>query len=390
MNTEDSVTTRSLRAELENKISIIQELEDNKEASRAAKKSQEAEVGHTQVTNASCTHCESAETLQECESAVQAKSEQIETLTRENETLSSLLSKKDDAKFDGLERQLDESNARVTELESRDDESTEKLQNQCKDLREQTATQSEEIERLKKDNSDLERKSKSKTVRFASLETSPRSESASAETTLRQQAVEKDARISDLTQTVNEFQTAQNLANDEFGRCRAVVTQAEQVARKALGLGDGTSSILDLVQALGTHLERTKDEFAPLEMFAPIEPGVGNVIRSKILQLVGEKDQLNVDNLTAEFELQQEINDRDCEIRQLREAAGTVNNSGPELTNALARIAELERQKTEATAARHTAIGLEAQRRAQITRQTQEMWITRRLRKICNETSTSR
>ena len=364
LNTEDSATIRSLRIELENKTSIIQELEDNKETSGAAKKSQEAEVEKTQVTNANCTHCkESAETLQECKSVLQAKSEQIETLVRKNETLSSLISEKGDAKFDELERQLHESNARVKELESRD-VLTEKLQNQ-------TATQSEEIERLKEDKSGLERKLKSKTVRFASSETLLPSESASAETTLRQEAMEKDARISDLTQTVNEFQTAQSLADVEFGRCKEVVTQAEQEARAALGPGFETSSILELVQGLGTRLERTKVEFAALEEFAPIESGIGNVIRSKFLQLVGEGKQLYEEKLTVELELQQEINNRDDEICRLMGQAGTVNNSGPELANALARIAELERQKTEATAARHTAIGLQAQMAAQIARQTQ-------------------
>ncbi|KAK5096029.1 hypothetical protein LTR70_001438 [Exophiala xenobiotica] len=365
LNTEDSATIRSLRIELENKASIIKELEDNKETSGAAEKSQGAEVGKTQVTNANCTHCkESAETLQECKAVLQVKSEQIETLTRKDESLSSLLSEEGD-KLNELERQLHESNARVIELESRD-LVTEKLQNQ-------TATQSEEIERLKEDNSGLERKLKSKTVRFASPETLLPSESASAETALRQQAMEKDARISDLTQTVNEFQTAQSLADVEFGRCKAVVTQAEQVARTALGPGFEASSILELVQELGTRLERTKVEFAALEEIAPIESGIGSVIRSKFLQLVGEGKQLYEEKLTVELELQQEINNRDDEIRRLMGQAGTVNNSGPELASALARIAELEKQKTEATAARHTAIGLQAQMAAQIARQTQEI-----------------
>lgn len=286
--------------------------------------------------------------------------------------MNSLLSEREDANFDELDRQLHESNARVTELESRD-VLTERLQNQCKDLQQQTATQSEEIERLIKDKSGLERKVKSKTVRFASSEIQPPSESASAETTLREEAKEKDARISELTQILHELQTAQNLADIEFGHCKAVITQAEQVARTALGPDSEVSSILELVQELGTRLERTKVEFAALEEFASIDPGVGNVIRSKILHLVGETHQLYEDKLASEFELQQVIGNSDDRIRQLMGQIGTVNNGGPELSNALAHISELERQNAEAATARHTAMGLQSQMNAQIIRQTQEI-----------------
>jgi len=345
LNTENSGTIRSLRLELEDKVAIIKELEDSKVASEATKESQAADVGDTQVTNAGCTHCEeSAGTLKEFKAAVRAKSEQIEILTRENKVLSSLVSRKDDTEANStdLERQLQTSKAEVVELEKERCTLTEKLRSQHNEFRERTENQSEEIDRLKKDKIDLERRSMSKTVRFASLETLPQPESANTETTLGQQAAEKDTQITLLRQTVNEYQTALRSANDEFGQYKAMVTQAEQVARVAIGLEDATPSILELVQDFEARLKQARDEFAPLAELAAIETGVGNAIRNKFLQLNEDYEQLVKEKYTVQFELQQEINEKDAEIGQLKAEAGTTNGDGPELANAQARIAELE------------------------------------------------
>lgn len=376
LNNENIDTIRSLRLELENKVAFVKELEDNKVAAQATKESQEADVRDTRVTNANCTHCaESAGTLTEFKAAVHAKSEQIQILTRENKTLSSLVSRKADTEANStdLERQLQRSKAEVVELEKERCDLTEKLRNQHNEFQERTANQSEEIDRLKKDKLDLERRSMSRTVRFASPETLPQPESASTETTLGQQAAEKDTQIALLRQTVNEYQTAQRSANDEFGQYKAMVTQAEQVARMALGLEDATPSILELVQNFEARLKQAKDEFAPLAEIAAIETGVGNAIRNKFLQLNEDCEQLVKEKYTVQFELQQEINEKDSEIRQLKAEAETTNSDGPELANAQSRIAELERQKNEATAARQRSIGLEVQMRAQIEHQTREI-----------------